>query len=214
MYSMERQPVNLMGSSSPGSVGAFASKTTQILVLTAVTMGSAGNSITIAFTGGGTAGAEVVSVSNLAISVRIESGVSTVTQVRTALNASPAAAALVSTVGTNAATVVSAAALPLLGGADTAFTSVGMKGMTMSQIGTGIYKISIADPYAALLSAQIMLGRSSAVDLKAQIKSVNTLATGSNPQSIIFRIIAVATETNLASGDIMYIDIKLRNSSS
>src|SRR5579872_3306676 len=57
-----------------------ASKVTQGLTLTAVAnLGASGNSITIAFTGGGTAGSEVVTVTGQAISVQIQSGTSTVT---------------------------------------------------------------------------------------------------------------------------------------
>lgn len=94
-----------------------ASKVTQGLTLTAVAnLGASGNSITIAFTGGGTAGAEVVTVIGNAISVQIQSGTSTVTQVRTALQASPAATALVTTTGTSASTVSTAGATNLLGG--------------------------------------------------------------------------------------------------
>jgi len=102
-----------------------ATLTTQGLTLTAVVAaagtGAAGNSITVAFTGGGTAGAEVVTVVGTAISVQIESGVSTVTQVRTAMQAAPACTALVTTTGTSASTVTTAAAVPLAGGVNTQF---------------------------------------------------------------------------------------------
>lgn len=67
--------------------------------------GAGGNSITIAYTTGGTAGAEVITVTGTAISVQIQSGTSTITQVRTAVNASVAAAALVTATGTSATTV-------------------------------------------------------------------------------------------------------------
>ena len=86
---------------------------------TAVTgLGSSGNSITVAYTGGATAGAEVVTVVGTAISVQIENGVSTITQVRTAVNAAPAAAALVTATGTSATTVATATASSLTGGVD------------------------------------------------------------------------------------------------
>lgn len=51
--------------------------------------------ISIAYTGSGTAGSEVVTVTGSAISVQIESGVSTISQIKTAILASAAAAALV-----------------------------------------------------------------------------------------------------------------------
>lgn len=61
----------------------------------AVTGGTAGNLITIAYTTGGTAGEEVVSVSGNAISVQIASGVSTAKQIADAVNNNGAASALV-----------------------------------------------------------------------------------------------------------------------
>lgn len=96
-----------------------ATLTTQGLTLTAIAnLGSSGNNITVAFTGGGTAGSEVVTVVGNAISVQIQSGTSTVTQVRTAMQASAACTALVTTTGTSSSTVSTAAATPLAGGID------------------------------------------------------------------------------------------------
>ncbi len=220
-YSFERMPVRLMAAfTQTGSTGAAASVTTQGITLTAVTMGSAGNSITIAFTPGATAGSEVVSVMGSAISVQISTGVSSVTQVRTAINLSAAAAALVTATGTSASTVATASAVALTSGADTSFTVVNAQGntstagvasgMTLSQTATGVFKISLADPYASLLCANISIQKASATDIKAQIASAAT-AFGS-AQAISFRTIAVATPTNLASGDVIYLDINLRNS--
>lgn len=54
--------------------------------------------VTITYTAGGTAGSEVVTLVGTAISVQIESGVSTATQVRTAVLASVTAAALVNVI--------------------------------------------------------------------------------------------------------------------
>lgn len=211
-YSFERQPIRLMGNvTQSGSTGVFATKVTQGLTLTAVLMGSAGNTITIAFTGGATAGAEVVTVVGRAISVQIETGVSSITQVRTALNAAPAAAALVTTVGTSASAVVTASALPLLTGADTALTAVGLSGATVTQSGTGIWSIALADTYPNLLSISLCIQKASATDIKTQMISA-TMGYGVT-NTIAFRTIAVATPTNLASGDVIYIAIELRNSS-
>lgn len=75
--------------------GAKATVTIQNVVYTAVDVGTAGNSITIAYTDGATAGAEVVTVTDTAISVQIESGVSTATQILTAVNEDEDAALLV-----------------------------------------------------------------------------------------------------------------------
>jgi hypothetical protein len=67
----------------------------QDLTYTSELFGVLGNAITIAYTTGGTAGAEVVTVVGNAISVKIQSGVSTANQIKTAVLASSAAIALV-----------------------------------------------------------------------------------------------------------------------
>lgn len=80
----------------------------QDLTYTSVATDKSGNLISIAYTTGGTAGSEVVTVVANAISVQIQSGVSTATQVRAAVLASGPAAALVgvaiSGTGSNAQT--------------------------------------------------------------------------------------------------------------
>lgn len=85
-----------------------ASKVIQDLTYTADSAGQAGNNISIAYTTGGTAGAEVVTVNGNAISVQIETGVSTATQIKAAVDGSVAASALVgvaiSGTGSNAQT--------------------------------------------------------------------------------------------------------------
>lgn len=104
------------------NVGAKATKVIQDLTYTAKKPGSARNSITVAYTGGATAGAEVVSVVGNAISVQIENGVSTATQIKTAVDASGAAAALVSVTisGTAGNAQAVAAAANLAGGTGSA----------------------------------------------------------------------------------------------
>lgn len=72
-----------------------ATGTVQDIGFAAAATGTSGNSITVAYTTGGVAGQEVVTVVSNAISVQIASGSSTATQIATAINASPAAAALV-----------------------------------------------------------------------------------------------------------------------
>lgn len=67
----------------------------QDITYVAVSSGAGGNSITIAYTTGGTAGSEVVTVVSEAISVQIASGVSTAAQIAAAIAASGTAAALV-----------------------------------------------------------------------------------------------------------------------
>lgn len=73
--------------------------------------------ITIAYVTGGTAGAEVVTVTGAVISVAIESGVSTATQVKAAIDASGAATALLS------ATILGTASNPQTAVAATALVS-------------------------------------------------------------------------------------------
>lgn len=98
----------------PVSIAASAVKGG--VTITADALGAGGNAITVAYTAGATAGAEVVSVIGSAISVQIEGGVSTITQVRTAINADATAAALVTATGTSATVVAVAAATALAGG--------------------------------------------------------------------------------------------------
>lgn len=73
-----------------------ASLVIQDLTYEAVLFGGLGNSISIAYTTGATAGNEVVTVLSNAITVQIQSGVSTATQILTKVQASLAASALVS----------------------------------------------------------------------------------------------------------------------
>jgi hypothetical protein len=86
---------NLFASATAVKASGSLTASTGELLITAVTAGVAGNSISVAFTAGATAGAEVVTVVGSAISVQIETGVSTATQIKAALDASVAAAALV-----------------------------------------------------------------------------------------------------------------------
>lgn len=107
----------------------------QDLTYTADAQGFGGNDISITYTGGGTAGAEVVSVVGSAISVQIQSGVSTATEVETAINGSAPASALisVSVSGTAGDPQVTAAQAFLAGGFDTSLLRVGMR-----VVGTGV----------------------------------------------------------------------------
>lgn len=75
------------------AVNAFI--TIQDVNYQAVATGVGGNSITVTYTTGGTAGAEAVSVIGSAITIQIASGLSTAKQVAAAVNAYGAAAALV-----------------------------------------------------------------------------------------------------------------------
>lgn len=213
MYSPEKKPVNLMGAvSQTGSVGTAATLVDNGITYLADVFGTAGNSITVALIAGGTAGAEVVTVSGNAITVQIEDTVSTRTQVKTAIDGNAAASALISVSvasGGTAATLM--AATPLATGTNTPFSNDG-KYFDLVQLNTGLYQLQIPHngsvaQYKALLAANISIQKAAAADVKAQVYAVD-LAAG----TINFRVIAVATPTNLASGDIIYVDLKLRNS--
>lgn len=73
-----------------------ATKVIQDLTFTAKLNGLEGNDIQVEYVGGGTAGSEVVTVTGKKISVQIENTVSTSAQIKAAIEASTAAAALVS----------------------------------------------------------------------------------------------------------------------
>ena len=80
-----------------GATAVKASLQIQDLTFTAVTAGTGGNAITIAYTDTGTQGAEAVTVVGSAISVDIEDGVSTAEDIKAKLDDSTAARALSST---------------------------------------------------------------------------------------------------------------------
>lgn len=79
-----------------GDIPTHATLTLQSLTYTAVATGISGNSISVQYTAGGIAGSEFVSVLGNAITVQIQSGVSTATQVQAAINGSAPALALIS----------------------------------------------------------------------------------------------------------------------
>jgi hypothetical protein len=98
-----------------------ASRTFQsALTFTAVdNQGVAGNSITYTFTGGATHGAEVVTVSGTAITIQIEDGVSTATEVKAAYDAKAQAVALATCAivsGHDSDAIAAATVLPLQNG--------------------------------------------------------------------------------------------------
>jgi hypothetical protein len=72
---------------SGGTAAVAATCVVQGVTNTAAATGTAANGKTFTLTTGATAGSEVVTVSSGNVSVQIEDGVSTVTQIRTALNA-------------------------------------------------------------------------------------------------------------------------------
>lgn len=102
--------------------GSLASLIVQDLTYTAVANGNgsnaAGNNITITYTAGGVTGSEVVTVRDSNINVSMHTGVSTATQILTAVRASALASALVNVVvsGTGSTAQVAATVASLSGG--------------------------------------------------------------------------------------------------
>lgn len=186
-----------------------AAVTAQGVTYTADLFGTSGNLITVTLTTGGTAGAEVVTVSGNAISVQIQSGVTTQTQLKTALDGSTEAAALISVAVASGATAVAAAtAVTLTGGVDGVSDST-IKGATVVRSGVGEYTVTLSDKYAALMDCQLTLEASTAVDLVPQIKSHDV----SGAKTIVFRLLAGATPTEVAAAAKVHFKAFLRNSS-
>lgn len=116
----------------------YSALTVGALTFTSVLGGGLGKQVTIAYTSGGTAGSEVVTVTGKAISVKIQSGVSSDNQIKAALNASSSALALISVSGAGA-------------GAETTMTATALtSGYVGVQIATGVS--TAADIVAALNS--------------------------------------------------------------
>lgn len=158
--------------------GVAASLVVQDLTYTADLRGTAGNSITIAYTAGGTAGAEVVTVVGSAISVSIDvtpvTG-STADQVKTAVDASVAASALISVAvsGTGSDVQAAAAATPLANG-------------TASEVNVDTDSLTI--PAHGLTEG-----------LKGQLTTTGTLPTGLSLATDYFVIVADANTIKLAT---------------
>lgn len=210
-YSWERMAVRLMGSFEQTDLGAFAARTINGITYTAVTMGAAGNSITITLVDDGTAGAETVDVSGTAITVHMDDTAvtgSTRQNIVDAIAAEPDAAALVVATGGSGTVATASTVLPLQNGDDTDWDESSSV-MTLTQTGTGLYQISLPDSYAALIGASIMLQAASAVDRTPQLITADV----TDDQTITFRMQAGSTPGNLSNGDVLYISLELRNSS-
>lgn len=209
-HSFTKNLVGIHGSVALAAPAA-GSLVNQGITYTADAKGAAGNLITIAITDGATAGAEVVTVSGTAISVQIEAGVSTRTQVKTALDGDVAAAALIGVSVTSGSTTVDdeLAATPLAGGTDgtSAFAMPGVASVVLT--GVGEYTFTLSDKYSALESAQFQLLAATAVDLNPQIKSVDVTSA----KTIVVRLLAGATATEIAAAATLFMALRLRNSS-
>lgn len=161
-----------------------ASLVVQDLTHTADDAGSAGNAISITYTAGATAGAEVVTVSGSAISVQIEDGVSTATQVKAAIDGSTPAAALVDvTITGTGSTAQDAATIAYLAGGlganDILVTSGEGKRF---EVGSYIDVVNVADGDTVTNSARLIsaIGTGQNVDvLTVSGAALSAAASGS-----------------------------------
>ena len=156
-----------------GAAPTSATLTLQDITYTAVTPGTSGNSITVSYTTGGVAGSEVVSVIGDAISVQIQNGVSTATQVLAAINASAPATALVSgaITGTGSNPQTAPASGSLSGGAAAVIAVTVISNAISVQIQSGVTTAS-----------QILAAINASAPATALV-SVAVSGTGSNPQT-------------------------------
>lgn len=111
-------PISLAGGTdaAAATTGAF-----QNITVVANATGTAANGKTVTLTTGGTAGSEVVTVASGNVSCKIQSGTSTATQVRSALNSAGAFSALYTATGTSSANPVTVNALALTGAVNPSF---------------------------------------------------------------------------------------------
>lgn len=209
LYSFNRMLTAIQGSISIVQQ-VKATLVNQGVTLTAVAFGSSGNSITYAITGGGTAGSEVVTVVGNAISIQIESGVSTVTQVRTALNASVAAAALILASGTSGSAVSSPLSATALSGGVNGVSSFSAPGVsTITQTAVGQFTITLSDTYPSLVSAHFGVMKAVAQDLVPQMVSYDVLSA----KTVVVKLLTGATPTDPTAAMTLFFSIFLRNSS-
>lgn len=189
----------------------FATITGQGITYTAVARGTAGNGITVTLTSGGTAGAEVVTVVGSAISVQIESGVSTRTQVKTAIDGAAAAAALITvSVVSGGTAATAAAAVTLAGGVDGVVSTTSIKGVaSIANTAAGTYTITLQDSFPSLVSAQLTYQAATAVDLVPQVKSVDVVTT----KQIVVVLNTGATPTEPSAAGVINVLFLMKNSS-
>lgn len=189
--------------------GVASSLVVQDLTYTAVDRGVGGDAITIAYTGGATAGAEVVSVAGNAISIQIENGVSTATQIKTAFDLVAAATALasvaVSGVGANAQNT--AAATPLAGGVDpevdtaTEYLSIPSHGLTtglkgqLTTTGTLPAGLALATDYFVIVVDDDNIQLASSLNNALAGTAINITSQGASGSVNTFTATAIAGGT-------------------
>ena len=205
LFTSESRPVQLTDNVLVQTAGIAASLVANGITYTADATGTAGNSITIALVVGGTAGSEVVTVLGNAISVEIESGVSTRTQVKTALDNSVAAAALISVSVTSGATAASLLTATALAGGAAAVLLPLTRDFQIAETSEAIYTITLNQQYTALLGCDIMLLRPTVVNLIAHLQSADMTAG-----TITFAMQTGGNVVKLATNDRLIIQLLLR----
>jgi len=80
--------------------------------------------------------------------------------------------------------------------------------MTLSRTGTGAFTLTLADSYASLISASIMIQKAIATDMIVQIASSDVTTA----QTVTFRTQSGAVPTDLVAGDKIIVCLDLRNS--
>jgi hypothetical protein len=155
----------------------YASRTIQNIVYQSKPAGSIGNSISITYLGGGSAGSEVVSVSGFNITVTIANGSSSASQIKAAIEGNLAANALVKATTSSGSTPQSTQSiLYLQNGQDGAIEGL-VTSVTNAQIftsGTIIFKES--DEYI-IQSKQYKFVKGDKVSVKCLGKNVRRLST-------------------------------------
>lgn len=209
VYSTYGKPVMIAGTMVL-AVPVQASLVNQGVTITSDVLGSAGNSITYAVTGGGTAGSEVVTVSGNAISIQIQSGVSTVTQVRTALNASTEAAALITASGTSGSAVTAPVAATALSGGVDGVSSSNFGSLVASAVRTGVgtFLITFSDQYNSIQSANCQFGSPTA---QAIVPQISDFLSGNGGFQI--SLLSGSTPTDVTDVSLLYFNAILNASS-
>lgn len=218
-YSFEKQLVKLVGAfTQVGSAGAKASLTDGDITLTAKTYGVAGDNISLELLDPGANDSPLsITVTGELISVSLETDslgaiITDYAALNTALSGDPAVTALVDVSGTSANIVAALVETPLSGGADTVFSSnLPIPTMSLVQVDDGLFELTLADKYLALLGANVSLMAATEVDLAPQLKSEDV----NSSKVIEIRTIAVGSGsvvlTNMSDGDKLLIDLSLRN---
>lgn len=183
----------------------------QGVTLTAALAGDSGNDITYEITAGAVAGAEVVTVVGNAISIQIESGVSSITDVVTALLASAPATALAVASGAGAAVVNAPLAPTNLSGGDSGIGSnnFGELVSSVALTGVGEYTITLADNYSMANFVGCKLMAAVAVDLIPQLKSSDVVVA----KTVVVTFLAGATPTDVAANASLLVEMILNQSS-